>query len=59
MFSTNNGTMIFITEGQSAAGSLVSCRDVSTQAIYTLKGKPLNVWDLKRDALYKNVEKNS
>ena len=49
-------TMIFITEGQSAAGSIVSCRDVSTQAIYTLKGKPLNVWDLKRDALYKNVE---
>jgi DNA gyrase subunit B/topoisomerase-4 subunit B len=49
-------TMIFITEGQSAAGSLVSCRDVNTQAIYTLKGKPLNVWDLKRDAIYKNVE---
>ncbi len=53
---TNDGTMIFITEGQSAAGSLVSCRDVNTQAIYTLKGKPLNVWDLKRDAIYKNVE---
>jgi len=52
----NDNTMIFITEGQSAAGSLVSCRDVNTQAIYTLKGKPLNVWDLKRDALYKNVE---
>jgi DNA gyrase/topoisomerase IV subunit B len=48
--------MIFITEGQSAAGSIVSCRDVNRQAIYTLKGKPLNVWDLKRDALYKNVE---
>jgi DNA gyrase/topoisomerase IV subunit B len=48
--------MIFITEGQSAAGTLVSCRDVSTQAIFTLKGKPLNVCDLKRDALYKNVE---
>jgi DNA gyrase subunit B/topoisomerase-4 subunit B len=53
---TNDGTMIFITEGQSAAGSLVSCRDVNTQAIYTLKGKPLNVWDLKRDAIYKNIE---
>ncbi|MBP8303214.1 MAG: ATP-binding protein [Phycisphaerae bacterium] len=49
-------TMIFITEGQSAAGSLVSCRDVNTQAIYTLKGKPLNVCDLQRDALYKNEE---
>ena len=49
-------TMIFITEGQSAAGSLVSCRNVNTQAIYTLKGKPLNVWDLQKDALYKNEE---
>lgn len=53
---THRDTMIFITEGQSAAGSLVSCRDVTRQAIFTLKGKPLNVWDLKRDALYKNVE---
>ena len=53
---THESTAIFITEGQSAAGSLVSCRDVNTQAIYTLKGKPLNVWDLKRDAIYKNVE---
>ena len=49
-------SMIFITEGQSAAGSIVSCRDVSTQAIFTLKGKPLNVCDLKRDAIYKNDE---
>ena len=49
-------TQIFITEGQSAAGSIVSCRNANNQAIYTLKGKPLNVCDLKRDALYKNVE---
>jgi len=49
-------TTIFITEGQSAAGSLVSCRDPNTQAVFTLKGKPLNVCDLKRDALYKNAE---
>ncbi len=47
--------MVFITEGQSAAGSIVSCRDVNT-AIFTLKGKPLNVWDLKRDIVYKNDE---
>jgi DNA gyrase subunit B/topoisomerase-4 subunit B len=50
------GSMIFITEGQSAAGSIVSCRDVNTQAIFVLKGKPLNVWDLKRDIVYKNDE---
>jgi topoisomerase IV subunit B len=50
------GSMVFITEGQSAAGSIVSCRDVNTQAIFTLKGKPLNVWELKRDVVYKNDE---
>src|SRR5688500_18431570 len=50
------GSMVFVTEGQSAVGSIVSCRDVNTQAIFTLKGKPLNVWDLKRDIVYKNDE---
>jgi len=54
--SKGEGSMVFITEGQSAAGSIVSCRDVNTQAIFTLKGKPLNVWDLKRDIVYKNDE---
>jgi DNA gyrase subunit B/topoisomerase-4 subunit B len=49
-------TMVFLTEGQSAAGSIVSCRDVNNQAIFVLKGKPLNVWDLKRDIVYKNDE---
>src|SRR5208283_562939 len=49
-------TMVFITEGQSAAGSIVSTRDVLRQAIFVLKGKPLNVWDLKRDVVYKNDE---
>src|SRR6185436_3524161 len=49
-------SMVFITEGQSAAGSIVSCRDVATQAIFVLKGKPLNVWDLKRDIVYRNDE---
>jgi topoisomerase-4 subunit B len=47
---------IFITEGQSAAGSIVSCRDVNTQAIFTMRGKPLNVCDLQRDVMYKNEE---
>lgn len=50
------GTMVFICEGQSAAGSITSCRDVNTQAVFVLKGKPLNVWDLKRDVVYKNDE---
>jgi DNA gyrase/topoisomerase IV subunit B len=50
------GTMIFITEGQSAAGSIVSCRDVNNQAIFTMRGKPLNVCDLQRDVMYKNEE---
>ena len=49
-------SMLFITEGQSAAGSIVSCRDVSYQAIFTMRGKPLNVCDLQRDVMYKNEE---
>jgi topoisomerase-4 subunit B len=55
---TGHGTesMIFITEGQSAAGSIVSCRDVNCQAIFTMRGKPLNVCDLRRDVMYKNEE---
>ena len=51
-----SGTMIFICEGQSAAGSITSCRDVNNQAVFVLKGKPLNVWDLKRNVVYKNDE---
>ncbi len=47
---------LHLTEGQSAAGSIMSCRDVNTQAVFVLKGKPLNVWDLKRDIVYKNDE---
>jgi DNA gyrase/topoisomerase IV subunit B len=53
---SGSGSMVFLTEGQSAAGSLVSCRDVMTQAIFVLKGKPLNVNDLQRAAIYKNDE---
>jgi DNA gyrase/topoisomerase IV subunit B len=54
--NTGRDATIFVTEGQSAAGSFMSCRDAATQAVFTLKGKPLNVWDLSREALYKNDE---
>src|ERR1700722_17151491 len=50
------GSMIFLTEGQSAAGPIMSCRDVNNQGVFVLKGKPLNVWDLKRDIVYRNDE---
>jgi topoisomerase-4 subunit B len=51
-----NETTVFITEGDSAGGVMVQCRDVYTQAIFALKGKPLNCHGLARDALYKNEE---
>ena len=47
---------IFLTEGVSAGGSMISSRDVLTQAIFCLKGKPLNCWGMGKDALYKNLE---
>jgi topoisomerase-4 subunit B len=48
--------MLFITEGQSAAGSIVSSRDPMTQAVFSLKGKPMNVLGQRLDVLYKNEE---
>ena len=53
---SGSDSMIFITEGQSAAGSITSCRNPDLQAVFTLKGKPLNVWDLNRTIVYKNDE---
>ena len=49
-------TMIFICEGLSAAGTLTQARSPNTQAVFSLRGKPLNTCDLKRDAIYKNEE---
>jgi len=48
--------MIFITEGQSASGSIVSARDPMTQAVFSLKGKPMNVYAKPLALLYKNEE---
>ena len=50
------GNMIFLTEGQSASGSIVSSRDPMTQAVFSLKGKPLNVYGQPMALLYKNDE---
>ncbi len=53
---TGQENMVFITEGQSAAGSIVSSRDPLTQAVFSLKGKPMNVLGQKLALLYKNEE---
>lgn len=47
---------LFIVEGDSAAGSLTSCRDVQTQAVFALKGKPLNTYGLSKKVIYENEE---
>jgi topoisomerase-4 subunit B len=49
-------TTLFLTEGDSAGGAMIQARDVHTQAIYSLKGKPLNTHGLGREAVYKNEE---
>ena len=47
---------LFIVEGDSAAGSLTSTRDVQTQAVFALKGKPLNTYGLSKKVIYENEE---
>jgi DNA gyrase subunit B/topoisomerase-4 subunit B len=49
-------SMIFLTEGDSASASIVMTRDPLTQAVFSLRGKPLNVHGMKWDLLYKNEE---
>ena len=49
---------IFITEGQSASGSITKSRDVRTQAVFSLRGKPLNSYGLSKSVVYENEEFN-
>ena len=51
-------TMIFITEGNSASGSITSSRDPRTQAVFSLRGKPLNSYGLTKRVVYENEEFN-
>ena len=52
-------TSIFITEGDSAAGSITKIRDVRTQAVFALRGKPLNSYGLTKKVVYENDEFNA
>jgi topoisomerase-4 subunit B len=51
-------TTLFITEGDSASGSITKSRDVSTQAVFSLRGKPLNCYGLTKKVVYENEEFN-
>ncbi len=51
-------TTLFITEGDSASGSITKSRDVQTQAVFSLKGKPLNSYGLSKKIVYQNEEFN-
>ncbi len=53
-----NETTIFITEGDSASGSITKSRDVETQAVFSLRGKPLNSFGLTKKVVYENEEFN-
>jgi len=51
-------TTLFITEGDSASGSITKARDVQTQAVFSLRGKPLNCFGLTKKVVYENEEFN-
>jgi topoisomerase-4 subunit B len=61
-FNTNHEnrleTTLFITEGDSASGSITKSRNVQTQAVFSLKGKPLNCYGLSKKIVYQNEEFN-
>jgi topoisomerase-4 subunit B len=54
----NVESTLFITEGDSASGSITKARDVQTQAVFSLKGKPLNCYGLTKKVVYENEEFN-
>lgn len=53
-----SGTTIFITEGDSASGSITKARNVGTQAVFSLRGKPLNCFGMTKKIVYENEELN-
>ncbi|MEX2513668.1 MAG: DNA topoisomerase IV subunit B [Cyclobacteriaceae bacterium] len=53
-----DNTMLFITEGDSASGSITKSRDVMTQAVFSLRGKPLNCYGMTKKVVYENEEFN-
>ena len=53
-----NKTMLFITEGDSASGSITKSRDVQSQAVFSLRGKPLNCFGMTKKVVYENEEFN-
>ncbi|MBL7785226.1 MAG: type IIA DNA topoisomerase subunit B [Chitinophagales bacterium] len=52
------GSTLFITEGDSASGSITKARDIMTQAVFSLRGKPLNCFGLSKKIVYENEEFN-
>src|SRR5215203_2293886 len=57
-FAVQKETTIFITEGDSASGSLTKAREVATQAVFSLRGKPLNCFGMTKKVVYENEELN-
>ena len=56
--SLQQGSTLFITEGDSASGSITKSRNVDTQAVFSLRGKPLNAFGLTKKVVYENEEFN-
>jgi topoisomerase-4 subunit B len=57
-FALQSESTIFITEGDSASGSITKARDVDTQAVFSLRGKPLNCFSMSKKVVYENEELN-